>query len=89
MDLDPARAAALMLADNKLGELATWDDALLSELAAEYELDLTELGWSDQEAAELLGASDVITKDGAAELDEDDFSNFECQCPKCGFEWNP
>jgi len=59
MDLDPARAVALMLADNKLGELAGWDDALLSELAAEHDLDLTALGWSDEEAAGLLGGEDV------------------------------
>jgi len=26
--------------------------------------------------------------DGAKELDEDDFDNFDHQCPKCGFEWD-
>lgn len=57
MDLDPAQAAALALADNKLGELAEWDDAGLREVLAELEadgLDLDGLGWNDEELSALL-----------------------------------
>lgn len=49
LDLDPAEAAALALADNKLGELAEWDDAAVAEILDEFKLDGTQLGWSDDE----------------------------------------
>jgi len=62
-----------MLADNKLGELAEWDDSLLSELAAEHDLDLTALGWSDEEAAGLLGSGEEVKEEGEdAEVEPDD-----------------
>jgi hypothetical protein len=57
MDLDPAQAAALALADNKLGEIAEWDDeglrAVLAELEAE-DFDLDGLGWDEEALAALL-----------------------------------
>jgi hypothetical protein len=55
LDINDTEAAELALADNRIGEEAEWDDEMLRALSAEYELDLTELGWSDEEAAELLG----------------------------------
>jgi site-specific DNA-methyltransferase (adenine-specific) len=59
LDLDPAQARALALADNRLGEVAEWDDGMLSEVLAELEaesVDLDGLGWSDEELAALLEA---------------------------------
>ena len=48
LDLDPADAKMLALADNKLGEVADWEDAklraVLRELA-EDDIDLGGLGW--------------------------------------------
>ena len=37
-----------------------------------------------------LGIEPEPTKtiDGAKELDENDFDNFDNCCPKCGFEWD-
>tara|TARA_R110000824_G_scaffold54043_2_gene149195 strand:+ start:5863 stop:7059 length:1197 start_codon:yes stop_codon:yes gene_type:complete len=52
MDLDPAEARMLALADNKLNERALWDDSVLSEVLAELEAegaDLEGLGWDQEE----------------------------------------
>ena len=57
VDLDPAEARALALADNKLGEIATWDDEQLREVIAGLEsdgVDLAGIGWSDDELSALL-----------------------------------
>lgn len=57
MDIDESAARALALADNKLGELADWDDAklatALSELAS-IDVSLVGLGWSDSDLRSLL-----------------------------------
>lgn len=59
LDLSPAEAHALALADNKLGEIATWDDAALADVLREIqEADaslLADTGFSDAEIAALLG----------------------------------
>lgn len=59
LDLDPADAHALALADNKVGEVATWDDAILANVLRELrEADeslLGDTGFSDEEIANLLG----------------------------------
>lgn len=56
MDLDPADARLLALADNRLGELADWTDGLegiLRELEADG-VDLDGLGWSAEDLEALL-----------------------------------
>lgn len=58
LDLDPAEAAALALADNKLGELAEWDDSGVAAILAELEAQgapIDGLGWDDEELNALLG----------------------------------
>ena len=59
LDLDPADAHALAIADNKVGEVATWDDATLANVLRELrEADeslLGDTGFSDEEIANLLG----------------------------------
>jgi len=63
LDLDPAEAAALALADNKIGELADWDDeglrAVLLELDAE-DVNLDGLGFTDEELDAMLMAEDHV-----------------------------
>ena len=55
MDLDPVDAKLLMLADNKLGERAFWDDQKLETLFQELkDQDLSNLGWDDDELQNLL-----------------------------------
>jgi len=65
MDLDPADAKMLALADNKIGELADWNDddlvAILRELNEEG-AQLDGLGWGDDEISELL--ADPVVLDG-------------------------
>jgi DNA modification methylase len=62
MDLDPADARMLALADNKLGEVAAWDDDLLrkvlEDLASEPDLDLSGLGWEEEDLEAILGDDD-------------------------------
>lgn len=57
LDLDPDQAAALALADNKLGEIATWDDEMLSAVLKDLDgldIELDGLGWDDDELDALL-----------------------------------
>ena len=57
VDLDPAEARALALADNRLGEIAAWDDEQLREVIAGLDadgVDVSDLGWSDDELSALL-----------------------------------
>ena len=57
MDLDPATAKALALADNKLGEIADWDDGALAQILIDLDsqdLDLSGLGWSEEELDAIL-----------------------------------
>ena len=66
MDLDPAQARALALADNKLGELADWDAPLLAEVLRELndeDVSLEGLGFDAQELDAILPDPDEI--DGA------------------------
>jgi hypothetical protein len=59
LDLSEAEAHALALADNRLGELADWDeDALARELRglSLAEIDLHGLGWAEDDLAELLAS---------------------------------
>jgi DNA modification methylase len=62
--LSPAQRRAYLLADNKLAELAGWDEDLLrmelKDLQLE-EFDLGVIGFSDEELAELLSDDEVTT----------------------------
>ena len=61
MDLDPATAKALALADNKLGEIAEWDDGALAQILIDLDsqdLDLSGLGWSEEELDAILDPPD-------------------------------
>jgi ParB-like chromosome segregation protein Spo0J len=93
LDIDPADAKMLALADNKIGEIADWDEEKLNQIIKDLNLDndeLEDLGWNNQEIEQLLlGANDedYIAPDNK-ELSMDDFDNFDHQCPRCNFEWN-
>jgi ParB-like chromosome segregation protein Spo0J len=84
MDLDPAEARMLALADNKLNERADWDDPVLAQvledLAAEG-ADLSGLGWDEDELQELITVPDF----GAVDIDEqgqlDEIQTYDC--PHC------
>jgi ParB-like chromosome segregation protein Spo0J len=66
LDLDPAQARALALADNRLGEVAEWDDGMLAEVLAELEaesVDLDGLGWSDEEMKMIIAGAESVGDD--------------------------
>lgn len=69
MDLSAAEAHALALADNKLGEVAEWDDAMLRGLLAEMRESDPEAvavaGW-DEEALDAMLADPVGDEMGGA-----------------------
>jgi ParB/RepB/Spo0J family partition protein len=57
MDLDPADAKMLAIADNKLNEIAEWDQELLVDVLKdlhELDEDLTKLGFSEEELSGLI-----------------------------------
>ena len=78
-----AQEYADMIADNKIAELAQHDDSMMID-------EIKLLGIED---FELLGLDDFSIEEkqlqnSSAELNLDEFDNFQHQCPKCGFEWD-
>ena len=88
LDLDPADAHALALADNKVGEIATWDDAALRKVLADLndadETLLADTGFNNEEIARYLEFPKFDELDGdPTRLDQ----KKPICCPKCGHEW--
>lgn len=64
VDLDPAEAHLLALADNKLNEKAEWDGIKVAEILSGYGLDDAEIaGWGKEELDRLGGAIDSELSD--------------------------
>lgn len=73
LDLDPADAKMLALADNKVGEIADWDDTKLKSVLAELreqEYDISGLGWNGDEIESIL--DDVLDYDDYDDVSSDD-----------------
>ena len=76
LDLSEAEAHALALADNKVGELAEWDDAGLADVLRDLtaaDVSMDGLGFTSEEIAALIGGGDdpSDTPDpGAPEVEE-------------------
>lgn len=89
--LTEAQRASYVLADNKLGLNAGWDqDMLAAELMRLQELGapLALTGFSQAEADRIIAGWTQGPEDpGAEELDPDKYE-FSHRCPKCGFEFN-
>jgi len=93
--LTAAQRRAYVLADNKLALNAGWDLDLLQQEVMALNLadfDLSLIGWSDDDIAGMLdpdGINEPVKEyDGAEEFNEEEFSEFEHKCPRCGFEFN-
>lgn len=87
VDLDNTQAAALGVALNRTSELAEWDKDILGSLLhglQEDGLDLAEIGF------DLGDIEDLTPKaiNGSKELGEEEFSEFDKKCPRCGFEFD-
>ena len=77
-------AMAYALADNRSAELASWDDEVLNATLSELQnldFDVGAIGFKPFDGS-------LDDPDGSKELDESDFSEFDNQCPKCGFEFD-
>jgi DNA modification methylase len=74
--LDAAQKEALRLADNRIAENATWDQALLRDALAGLqqagEVDLLAIGFSQDEIGAILAAAQDTVDDGDAPVDQDD-----------------
>ena len=63
LDLSESEAHALALADNKIGELAAWDEDALGKLLAgmrEDEVEILDLGWGEDALQELIDGSHAV-----------------------------
>ncbi len=93
MDLDPAQSAALALADNKLNEIADWNEDQLADVLqelADQSFDLSGLGWNNEEIESILVNNDFdlsVSESKDTEVNVDDF-NLGHTCPRCGFEFD-
>jgi ParB-like chromosome segregation protein Spo0J len=87
-------AISYAIADNRTAELAEWDDDILAAqlnglLADDAEL-LVDAGFTEAELQSLMDRLQINEgeQDGETqEIDPDEFE-FDCKCPKCGFEFN-
>ena len=59
LDLDPADSRLLALADNKVGELAEWDDEALARIVADIDgAELALAGFTEEDLGDILAAVD-------------------------------
>lgn len=92
--LTEAQRKAYRIADNKVGELAEWDNALLAlelEDLRMADFDLSTLAMDEGEIDELLAGLNAtpegaVPESSAEEIDTD--YQMGHTCPKCGFEFD-
>jgi hypothetical protein len=77
--LSPAQAKAFAIADNRLAETSTWDDALLAEIL--LELSAAELDFSIEDTGFTMGEIDFRIQGAAVSGEQADDEHFE---PLCG-----
>ena len=68
MDLDPSDARLLALADNKVGEIADWDDDMLGEVLRELDAegvltDMVDIGFDQDEIDALLKDVEILDEE--------------------------
>jgi DNA modification methylase len=72
LDVTKAQAKQIAIADNKLGELALWDEKKLSEVLSEFELEeLGVLGFDEDELEKLIEDDiELVDENDAPEIQE-------------------
>lgn len=91
---DETTAKAYALADNRTGELASWDAdqlaATLRELSKTDEIELTDLGWSTEDLSKLIDGATASTNATAPDEfpEYDDTIATDHTCPACGYQWS-
>lgn len=86
-DLKGSELTAYGLADNRTSDMSSFDTESLSKLLDSLrseDFDLDAIGFDDS----FFDNEKTKEIKSGKELDESDFSNFDHQCPKCGFEFN-
>lgn len=87
LDVDDDTALRIMLADNRISDLAEYDSAELASLLEAME-ELTGTGFSDDDFSELLDhLAPPIPPDRFPEVDPDTLV-IDYHCPSCGYEWS-
>lgn len=93
-DLTGSEMTAYAIADNRTAELADWDDAALAAVLEGLHFDdealLAVAGFDESEFEALVKQMELPDDepDGSTtEIKEEEFE-FDCLCPKCGFEFN-
>lgn len=94
VELDEKKERILNIALNKIS--GEWDMPKLKDLLEELdtgEIDLELTGFDTDEIEDLMtrfyiDENETITANGEIDLNEFDDSNFDCECPKCGFRFN-
>ena len=83
LDISKKEAEALALADNKLGEIAIWDDNMLASVLNELE-NINDLGWTEDELKNLLLEKEIGINNayeewlGMPEFVQEDKTSFKC-----------
>jgi len=73
MDLDPTDAELLAIADNKIGEIAEWNDQMLAQLLQSYDsTDIEVLGFDEAEIEDILAYNEESFFNLGIEDNEDD-----------------
>ena len=91
-DLDDKKAAAYAIADNKLGEIASWDESKLIEILNEIrdDIDLETLGYDDAEISNLLSFDnfeDVFNEDGSPNgIEDNEYLTIKVKVPQYDYE---
>lgn len=94
VDDDANTAKAYALADNRTGELSTWNNDQLAETLQELDgadFDMESLGWTDTQLAAILNAGPVASTDPVPPAEFPTYDQniaTEHTCPSCGYQFS-
>ena len=89
LDISTKEAELLALADNKLGEIAVWEDNMLASLLSELDNDdAIDLGWTEYELKNLLNEKALEVEDWKEFTEEDLTPKDKIICPHCEKEFS-
>lgn len=91
-NLTDEQVRAYRIADNKTGEISSWDKELLRGelelLQALEDFDMQNTGFSESELLKALTPPTPPDPNPSGSSEHDSSMTFEHKCPKCGFEYN-
>jgi hypothetical protein len=79
-----------VIADNRLALNAGWDEEMLKlelQELIDQDYDLEVLGFDESELGKFWEEVEPESNP-SKEINPEDFSNFDHECPKCGFEFD-